>query len=106
MVAPAVLAPPSWRYVALGVAGLYGAAFALIRLLAGGHFLSDVIFAAIFTGLMIWIVHGLVFRWPATRAEECTLNAVLAKFGRAIARPFAGSTPPRAAQTDKPTPPG
>ena len=106
MTAPALLAPPPWRYAALGVAGIYGAAFAFIRLLVGGHFLSDVIFAVIFTGLVIWIVHGFVFRWPATSAEECTLNAVLAKFGRAIVRVFAGSAPPSAAQTDKPTPPG
>jgi membrane-associated PAP2 superfamily phosphatase len=105
MTAPAMLAPAPWRCVALGVAGLYGVTFASIRMLAGGHFLSDVIFAAIFTGLVIWAVHGLVFRWPATRVEERALNAVLEKFGRGIARPFAGSTPSRSARPDKPTPP-
>ena len=105
MTAPAMLAPAPWRYVALGAAGLYGVAFASIRILAGGHFLSDVIFAAIFTGLVIWTVHGFLFRWPATRVEEGALNAVLEKFGRAIARLFAGVTPSRDTRPDKPIPP-
>ena len=105
MTAPAMLAPPPWRYVALGVAGLYGTAVAAIRMLAGGHFLSDVIFAAIFTGLVIWTVHGFLFRWSATRTEERALDGALAKFGRAIARFFAGPTPSRGAQPDKPIPP-
>jgi lipid A 4'-phosphatase len=105
MTAPAMLAPAPWRYVALGVAGLYGVAVASIRMLAGGHFLSDVIFAAIFTGLVIWIVHGFLFRWSATRVEEGALNAVLEKFGHAIARFFAGLTPSRSARPDKPAPP-
>jgi lipid A 4'-phosphatase len=105
MTAPAMLAPPPWRYVALGAVGLYGTAVATIRMLAGGHFLSDVIFAAIFTGLVIWTVHGFLFRWPATRAEERALDAALAKFGRAIARFFAGPTPSRGARPDKPVPP-
>ena len=105
MTAPAMLVPPPWRYVALGVVGLYGTAVATIRMLAGGHFLSDVIFAAIFTGLVIWTVHGFLFRWPATRTEERALDAVLAKFGRAIARFFAGPTQSRGARPDKPIPP-
>ena len=105
MVAPAMLVPPPWRYAALGAAGLYGIAFAFIRMLAGGHFLSDVIFAAIFTGLVIWTVHGFLFRWPATRTDERALDAVLAKSGRAIVRFFAGPPPSRGARPDKPTPP-
>ena len=105
MAAPAMLAPTPWRYVALGVAGLYGTAFAVIRMLAGGHFLSDVIFAAVFTGLVIWAVHGFLFRWPTTRTQERALDAVLAKFGRAIVRLFAGPAPSRSARPDKPIPP-
>jgi lipid A 4'-phosphatase len=105
MTAPALLAPPPWRVVALGVAGLYGITVAAIRMLAGGHFLSDVIFAAIFTGLVIWTVHGVLFRWSATCVDEPALDAVLAKFGRAITRFFAGLTPSRGARPDKPIPP-
>ena len=105
MTAPAMLAPAPWRYVALGAATLYGLSVASIRMLAGGHFLSDVIFAAIFTGLVIWTVHGFLFRWRATRVEDCALNAVLEKFGRAIVRLFAGVTPSRDTRPDKPIPP-
>src|SRR5215813_6547386 len=105
MTAPAILVPPPWRYVALGVAGLYATAVAAIRMLAGGHFLSDVIFAAIFTGLVIWSVHGFLFRWPATRAQEHTLNAMLEKWGRSVMRIFVPVAPSRSARPDKPTPP-
>lgn len=105
MTAPAMLAPPPWRYVALAAAGFYGMAFAFIRMLAGGHFLSDVIFAAIFTGLVIWTVHGFLFRWRATRVEECALNAALEKLGRSVSRAFAAWVLSRGVRPDKPAPP-
>jgi membrane-associated phospholipid phosphatase len=105
MAAPAMLAPPPWRYAALGAAALYSVGFAFIRLLAGGHFLSDVIFAAIFTCLVIWAVHGFLFRWPATRMDESALNRRLEKLGRGAARIFAAWMPSRDARTDKTTPP-
>jgi len=105
MTAPAMLAPPPWRYVALGAAGVYSIAFASMRMLTGGHFLSDVIFAAIFTGLVIWTVHGFVFRWPATRLEEDALNARLGKLGRNVTRIFVPLAQSRGARPDKQTPP-
>jgi len=104
MTAPAMLAPPPWRYAALGAAGLYGIAFASIRMLTGGHFLSDVIFAAIFTGLVIWTVHGFLFRWPATRVEDGALNAMLERLGRNVMRMFVPVAQSRGARPDKPTP--
>jgi membrane-associated phospholipid phosphatase len=103
--APALLVPPPWRYVALGAAGVYSVAFAGMRMLTGGHFLSDVIFAAIFTGLVIWTVHGFLFRWPATRLEEDALNAMLEKLGRSVARIFIPVAQSRGARPDKQTPP-
>jgi membrane-associated PAP2 superfamily phosphatase len=105
MTAPAMLVPAPWRCVALGLAGLYAAVFAAIRLLAGGHFLSDVIFAAIFTGLVIWTVHGFVFRWPATQVDARALDAALEKLGRVVTRFFAALMPARGARPDKPAPP-
>jgi len=103
MMAPAMLAPPPWRYVALGTAGVYSIAFASMRMLTGGHFLSDVIFAAIFTGLVIWTVHGFLFRWPATRLEEDALNAMLGRLGRSVMRIFLPPAQSRSARPDKPT---
>jgi lipid A 4'-phosphatase len=105
MTAPAMVVPPPWRYAALGAAGIYGLIFAFIRLLASGHFVSDVIFAAIFTGLVIWAVHGVLFRWPATRMEEKTLDARLEKLGRSAARLFAVFASSRGARSDKIVPP-
>jgi lipid A 4'-phosphatase len=92
-----MMAPLSWRYAALGAAGLYALAFAVIRLLAGGHFLSDVIFAAIFTGLLIWAVHGWLFRWRATRMKDSALDSRLEKLGRGVGRIFAAWRPSRSA---------
>jgi membrane-associated PAP2 superfamily phosphatase len=105
MMAPAMMAPLPWRYAALGGAVLYGLGFAFIRLLAGGHFLSDVIFAAIFTSLVIWAVHGFLFRWPATRLEDSALNGRLEKLGRGAARIYAAWMPSRGARSDKTIPP-
>src|SRR5262249_27801043 len=72
--APAMLVPPPWRYVALGAAGLYGIAFAFVRVLTGGHFLSDVIFAAIFTGLVVLTVDRLLFPCAPTPARKTTAD--------------------------------
>jgi lipid A 4'-phosphatase len=105
MTAPALLVPAPWRYVALGAAALYAVTVAFMRLLVGGHFLSDVIFAAIFTGLVMWTVHGSLFRWPAIRPDDCALDAALEKCGRGMGRLFAGFAPSRDARPDKPAPP-
>lgn len=68
--APAVLAPPAWRPLAYGAALLFGAAAGALRVSAGAHFFSDVVFSGVFTFLIIWIVHGLIYRWPATRLTD------------------------------------
>jgi lipid A 4'-phosphatase len=91
MMAPAMVVPPPWRYAALAAAGLYGFVFAFIRLLASGHFISDVLFAIIFTGLVIWAVHGILFRWRTIRIPEKSLDAGLADMGRRVMRFFAAS---------------
>jgi lipid A 4'-phosphatase len=46
---PASLAPPALRPVALAAAALFGLATGGLRMAFGGHFLSDVLFAAILT---------------------------------------------------------
>jgi lipid A 4'-phosphatase len=105
LTAPALLVPAPWRYAALGAAVLYGVVVAALRMLVGGHFLSDVIFAGIFTGLVIWAVHGLLFRWAATRPDDRALDAGFEKIGRMIIRFFAAFAPSREARPDKPAPP-
>jgi lipid A 4'-phosphatase len=79
MLAPAVALPPPWRYPAIGAALLYGSMIGLVRMALGGHFLTDVIFAGVLTALIVWLLHGLLYRWRRTRLSEQTVErAVLA----------------------------
>lgn len=68
--APAALAPPQWRMPAYGAALAFGGVVSVMRIAAGGHFFSDCVFAGVLTFLIIWTVHGLIFRWPRTRITD------------------------------------
>lgn len=87
--APAALAPPQWRAVAYAGALTFGAAVGALRIAAGGHFFTDVIFAGVFTFLLIWLVHGLLFRWPATRMTDDAVERPLVRAGEALRRALA-----------------
>jgi lipid A 4'-phosphatase len=65
--APAALAPLHLRPVAYAAALAFGAAAGSLRIFGGAHFFSDVMFSGVVTFLVIWLVHGLIYRWPATR---------------------------------------
>ncbi|MGA8963884.1 MAG: phosphatase PAP2 family protein [Pseudolabrys sp.] len=69
-IAPAALAPPQWRAIAYGAAIALGTGMAAIRVMAGAHFPSDVIFAGIFTFLIVWTVYALIYRRPSTRLSD------------------------------------
>jgi membrane-associated phospholipid phosphatase len=68
--APAALSPPAWRAIAYGAALLFGAAAGGLRLSAGAHFFTDVVFSGVFTFLIVWLIHGLIYRWPRTRITD------------------------------------
>jgi lipid A 4'-phosphatase len=68
-IAPAALAPAPWRPLAYGGAIACGSVVAAVRILAGGHFFTDVFFAGVFTFLIIWLVYGLIYRWPGLSEE-------------------------------------
>jgi membrane-associated phospholipid phosphatase len=68
--APAALAPPAWRGLAYAGALAVGIGISLLRIITGAHFITDVVFAGVFTFLVIWIVHGLVYRRPRTRLTD------------------------------------
>jgi len=91
--APAALAPPQWRALAYGAALALGAGMSVLRVMAGGHFITDTIFAGVLTYLVIWIVHGLIYRWPATRlgdgAIEGVIERIALRFRRKIKSPGA-----------------
>ncbi len=73
-IAPAALAPPQWRVLAYGAALVLGTGMAALRVMAGGHFLSDVVFAGVFTFLVIWLAHGVIYRWRRTRLSDARIE--------------------------------
>jgi len=104
LAAPALLLPAPWRYAALGGVAVYAVAIAFMRVLLGGHFLSDVIFAAIFTGLVIWTVHGMLFRWRISPSEQA-IDAWLERAGTALRRSVAAIFAFKGTRRDGPMPP-
>jgi membrane-associated PAP2 superfamily phosphatase len=94
-VAPAALAPPQWRALAYGAALALGTVMAAIRVMAGAHFPSDVIFAGVFTFLVIWAVYALIYRWPRTRLSDDDVERALERAALPVhdflARLFGGS---------------
>lgn len=94
MLAPASLAPPSLRPAAYAAALTFGVGIGLLRIAFGAHFFSDVVFSGFFTFLIVWLMHGLIYRWPRTRfsdeAVERTIERVMlpvdACFAAAIGR--------------------
>ena len=63
MFAPAMLVPPQWRVAAFAGAAVFTAMTSFVRMAAGGHFFTDVLFGVLLTLIVIWIMHGVIFRW-------------------------------------------
>lgn len=80
LLAPAALTPPPWRPLAYAGALALGGAMGALRIAAGGHFFSDVAFSGVFAFLIIWLAHGLIYRWPRTRLDESRLERALERF--------------------------
>lgn len=81
-IAPAALVPPPWRALAYGAALALGAGMAALRIMMGGHFFTDTVFAGVFTFLIIWLVHGLIYRWPRTRLTDEAVERAIERFAR------------------------
>jgi lipid A 4'-phosphatase len=82
--ASAALAPPELRVAAYGAALLFGTSVGALRIAAGAHFFSDVVFAGVFMYLLIWLAHGLIYRWAATRISEDWIDGFLARAGESL----------------------
>jgi membrane-associated phospholipid phosphatase len=76
-IAPAALVPLPYRAAAYGAALALGTAMSAFRVMAGGHFVSDVIFAGVFTFLIVWLCYALIYRWPRTRLEDGDVERAL-----------------------------
>lgn len=77
--APAALAPPAWRGVAYAAATLFGLATGGLRMAFGGHFFTDIAAAGLVTFVLIFIIHGLIYRWSRTRLSDEALEAALTR---------------------------
>lgn len=77
--APAALAPPVMRPLAFGAATALGLGTGLMRVAFGRHFLSDVIAAGLVSYVVIWLMHGYLYRWPRTRWREEALDESLTR---------------------------
>ena len=60
--APAALAPAPWRFLAYTSAIAFGVGMGVVRMAMGGHFFTDVVFAGLFTFIIIVLVHRLIYR--------------------------------------------
>lgn len=78
--APAALAPPAWRPLAYAGATVFGVVTSGLRMAFGGHFFTDVAIAGLVTFLVIWLLHGLIYRWPSTRTTDAAIDAALTRF--------------------------
>jgi lipid A 4'-phosphatase len=78
--APAALTPPAWRPLAYAAATLFGVTTSLLRMAFGGHFFTDIAAAGFVTFLVIWLIHGYIYRWPSTRLTDERVDAALTRF--------------------------
>jgi membrane-associated phospholipid phosphatase len=70
MFGPAMLAPPHWRAAAMASATAFTVTMSTLRIAAGGHFLTDVLFGALIALVVLLAVYKLVFGWPWAAARS------------------------------------
>jgi membrane-associated PAP2 superfamily phosphatase len=101
--APAALAPAPWRALAYTAAIAFGSGIAVLRMLFGGHFFTDAVFAGVMTFVIIWLVFNLLYRWQASRLSDQAIEQAIARLARPsvlFRRPAQRGPPPGAAQAD------
>jgi lipid A 4'-phosphatase len=95
--APAALAPAPWQPLAYAAVLAFGTGIGVLRIGAGAHFFTDVVFAGVFMYLIVWALHGFIYRWQATRLSEEAIENWLGRVGEAIrealARPVGKKAP-------------
>jgi lipid A 4'-phosphatase len=75
--APAAVTPPQWRAAAYAAALAFGCTVSILRMAVGAHFFTDVFFAGFFAFVVIWLLHGCLYRWRATRISDLDLERVV-----------------------------
>ena len=82
--APAAVLPPQWRALGYAAALAFGVAVGAQRMAACAHFFSDVVFAGVFTFLIIWLTHAWLYRWRPTRITDASVEQLLQRIPRAL----------------------
>jgi lipid A 4'-phosphatase len=77
--APAALAPPTWRPLAYTAATIFGVVTSGLRMAFGGHFFTDVAIAGLVTFLVTWLTFALIYRWSSTRLTDAQIDAALTR---------------------------
>jgi membrane-associated PAP2 superfamily phosphatase len=90
--APAAVTPLPWRPLAYAGAVAFGTGVGFMRIVFGGHFFTDVVFAGVFVFLIVWTVHGVLYRWRLTRIEDATVERALERLSLPLYRAAAGIT--------------
>jgi len=88
-VAPAALAPPQYRPIAYAAAVAFGVTVGIVRIGGGAHFFTDVVFAGVIEFLLVWILHGLLYRWRATRISDEAVDRALGQVSETLRRSVA-----------------
>jgi membrane-associated phospholipid phosphatase len=76
-VAPALLTPPPIQPFAIAAALTFGAATSGLRMAFGGHYLSDVLFAGLFTLLIILGLYRFLIRPERKESDLRDTDAAL-----------------------------
>jgi lipid A 4'-phosphatase len=82
MLAPAALVSAPWQMTAIGAATLFGAVMGFLRVAFGGHFFTDVLFAGALSAMLVWTLHGWLYRWHPRRLSDSTIEDALGDAGR------------------------
>lgn len=93
MFGPAMYAPIPWRIPALAAAAVFAGVMSALRMAAGAHFFTDVLFGMLSTMLILLALRAAANRWfrPSTRSAQDTRNRkdAAAAPARAVERPTA-----------------
>jgi membrane-associated phospholipid phosphatase len=82
MLAPAALVGGPLRLIAIAAATLFGALIAFLRVMFGGHFFTDVVFAAALSAFVVWTLHGWLYRWQPLLWSDRRIEDALGDAGR------------------------
>lgn len=77
--APAALAPPALRPLALAGAIIFGLMTGILRMAFGAHYASDIIAAGVVTFLVVWTEYALIYRWNIFRTTDDRIDRWLTR---------------------------